>query len=170
MTPRRCLSSIAEAKFSEFVAVRVRVHNLPPGTIVSFELAVGVLAGWLIAVKPDTCWPMIRGSHALPPETFSYYGPKRTRSSLSMAMWGGPLFERVGAACSLSKRPRTLPRRAGPYARRCGATSAEAGNILTLRSPAYQRAERQSRCGRNNIDGGFQHRQPLATSRAPVRK
>src|SRR5215469_6611550 len=96
MTPRRCLSSIAEAKFSEFVAVRVRVHNLPPGTIVSFELAVGVLAGWLIAVKPDTCWPMIRGSHALPPETFSYYGPKRTRSSLSMAMWGGPLFERVG--------------------------------------------------------------------------
>ena len=42
------------------------------------------------------------------------------------------------------------------------------GKILTLRSPAYRRAERRCRCRRNNIDGGFQHRQPLATCWAPV--
>jgi hypothetical protein len=35
--------------------------------------------------------------------------------------------------------------------------------FLTLRSLAYQRAERRYRYGRNNIGADFQHRQPLAT-------
>jgi hypothetical protein len=43
-------------------------------------------------------------------------------------------------------------------------------SILTLRSPASQRAERWCRCGRNNIDGGFRHKPLPASSRRPARR
>jgi hypothetical protein len=72
----------------------------------------------------------------------------------------------IGCRC---RRPGLWPRQ---FFSRCNTARGQRPGrmFLTLRSPAYQRAERRCRCGRNNIGGGFQHRQPLARCWVLVRK